>query len=199
MAIHNAKRYLACPTEKSLAQCRESLIPIQLWAVKIREGVTMSNLAGLAAVVSELRKERANHVNELKHLDAALSVLGKLHGGSSYAEPRRTLSAAGRRKISLAQKARWAKARGQAPKPKRTMSAAGTFRAAIDDRVGQHLQNQGQALTDIRDGIRERASNDANKEQWFPVFNLLAFMGMPAHGRPESRASACSRCLLLGW
>src|ERR1035437_9317941 len=64
-------------------------------AIKIPEGVTMSNLAGLAAVVSELRKERANQVNELKHLDAALSVLGKLHGGSSYAEPRRTLSAAG--------------------------------------------------------------------------------------------------------
>jgi len=32
----------------------------------------------------------------------------------------RTMSAAGRRRISLAQKARWAKAKGHAPKPKRT-------------------------------------------------------------------------------
>ena len=95
----------------------------------------MSNLAGLAAVVSELRKERANQVNELKHLDAALSVLGKLHGGSSYAEPRRTLSAAGRRKISLGQKARWAKAKGHALKPKRTISVAGRKRIAAAQRA----------------------------------------------------------------
>jgi hypothetical protein len=40
------------------------------------------------------------------------------------------MSAAARRKISLAQKARWAKQNGQAPKPKRTMSAAGRKRIA---------------------------------------------------------------------
>ena len=65
----------------------------------------MSNLAGLAAVVSELRKERANQVNELKHLDAALAVLGKLGGGSSSTKSGHAMSAAGRRRISLAQKA----------------------------------------------------------------------------------------------
>ena len=90
----------------------------------------MSNLAGLAAVVSELRKERANQVNELKHLDAALVVLGKLSGRSNH-----TMSAAGRRKISLAQKARWAKAKGHASKPKRTISAAGKKRIAAAQRA----------------------------------------------------------------
>ena len=90
----------------------------------------MSNLAGLAAVVSELRKERANQVNELKHLDAALVVLGKLGGVSNH-----TLSAAGRRRISLAQKARWAKAKGHALKPKRTISAAGRKRIAAAQRA----------------------------------------------------------------
>jgi hypothetical protein len=63
-------------------------------------------------------------VNELKHVDAALSVLGKLSGGSSYTKPRHTVSASARRRMSLAQKARWAKAKGHAPKPKRTMSAS---------------------------------------------------------------------------
>jgi hypothetical protein len=62
-------------------------------------------------------------------VDAALSVLGKLNGSSSYTNPRRTLSAAARKKISIAQKARWAKrdATGQAAlsRPKRTISAAG--------------------------------------------------------------------------
>jgi hypothetical protein len=95
----------------------------------------MANLAGLASFVSELRVERTNLVNELRHLDAALSVLGKLKGGSSYTKPGRTMSAAARRKISMAQKARWAKAKGHAPKPKRTISAAGRKRIAAAQRA----------------------------------------------------------------
>ena len=95
----------------------------------------MADLKGLASIVSELRAKRTNLVNELRHVDAALSVLGKLGGGSSYAKPRHYMSAAARRKISLAQKARWAKAKGQAPKPKRTISAAGRKRIAAAQRA----------------------------------------------------------------
>jgi hypothetical protein len=47
---------------------------------------------------------------------------------------RRKLSAAARRKISLAQKARWAKQK-QAPKHKRTISAAGRRRIAAAQRA----------------------------------------------------------------
>ena len=43
----------------------------------------MANLRGLASIVSELRAERTNLVDRLRHVDAALSVLGKLSGGSS--------------------------------------------------------------------------------------------------------------------
>ncbi|SRR6266496_1830017 len=86
----------------------------------------MANLKGLASFVSELKAERTNLVNRLRHVDAALSVLGKLHGGSSH-----TLSASARRRISLAQKARWARAR----KPKRTISAAGRKRIAAAQRA----------------------------------------------------------------
>jgi hypothetical protein len=99
----------------------------------------MANLEGLVRIVKELRIERTNLVNELKHVDAALSVLGKLNGGSSYTKPRRTLSASARRRISLAQKARWAKsaANGQAgeAKPKRTISAAGRRKIAAAQRA----------------------------------------------------------------
>jgi hypothetical protein len=63
-----------------------------------------------------VRVERTNLVNQLTHLDATLSVLGKLNGGSSYTKPRRSLSAAARKKISLAQKARWAKTKAQQKK-----------------------------------------------------------------------------------
>ena len=74
----------------------------------------MANLKGLASIVSELRVERTNLANQLRRVDAALSVLGKLNGGSSYTKPRRTLSASARKRISLAQKARWAKRAGKA-------------------------------------------------------------------------------------
>jgi hypothetical protein len=95
----------------------------------------MANLTGLASIVSELRVERTNLANQLKHVDAALSVLGKLKGGSSYTKRGRTLSAAARKRMSLAQKARWAKAKGRAPKLKRTISAAGRKRIAAAQRA----------------------------------------------------------------
>jgi hypothetical protein len=91
----------------------------------------MANLKGLASIVSELRAERTNLVNQLRHVDAALSVLG----GSSHTKPRRTLSASARKRMSLAQKARWAKAKGHAPKPKRTMSASARRKIASAQRA----------------------------------------------------------------
>jgi hypothetical protein len=99
----------------------------------------MANLKGLASIVSALRVERTNLASQLKRVDVALSVLGKSNGGSPYAKPRRTLSASARKRISLAQKARWAKraAGDQASKvkPKRTMSAAARRKIAAAQRA----------------------------------------------------------------
>jgi len=53
-----------------------------------------------------MSKERAQHVRDIAKIDAALAALG--HSGSG---PKRTLSAAARKKISDAQKKRWAKVR----------------------------------------------------------------------------------------
>ena len=95
----------------------------------------MANLKGLAGFVSELRSVRTNLANELRHVDAALSVLGKLKGGSSHTKPGYTVSASARKRMSLAQKARWAKAKGHAPKPKRTMSASARRKIAAAQRA----------------------------------------------------------------
>ena len=89
----------------------------------------------LASIVSELRAERTNLADRLSRVDSALSVLGKLSGRSLYTKPRRTMSAAARKRISRAQKARWAKVKGHAPKPKRTISAAGRKRIAEAQRA----------------------------------------------------------------
>jgi len=91
----------------------------------------MANPNGLASIVSELEVVRTSLVDELRHVDAALSILGKSNDGSS----RRTLSASARRRISLAQKARWARAKGHTPKPKVTISAAGRKRIAAAQRA----------------------------------------------------------------
>src|SRR3954454_12162694 len=103
------------------------LTPQMNHQVQSSPGALMTNLRGLSAIVAELRVERTNLVSQLQHVDAALAVLGKLDDGSNYTEPRRRMSASARRRISLAQKARWAKrsakTAGSAP-TKRTMSAS---------------------------------------------------------------------------
>ena len=103
----------------------------------------MANLNGLVSVVAQLRREQANLVNELRQVDAALSVLGKLNGGKSYEEPRRMLSASARERIAAAQRARWAKVRAQKVVPmaknskpaKRTMSASARRKIAAAQRA----------------------------------------------------------------
>ena len=103
----------------------------------------MSNLEN---ALRELREKRSQAQIEIDKLDQIISGIESLNGtGVSHkATPltrmvavpaKRTMSAAARRKISLAQKARWAKQNGQAPKPKRTMSAAGRKRIAAASRA----------------------------------------------------------------
>jgi hypothetical protein len=86
-------------------------------------------MPNLSHIVDQLQSQRKQVQSELGRLDAAISALQGLNtnnGASTAAvaspRTRRTLSAAGRRAISLAQKARWANR--TATKPKRIMSAA---------------------------------------------------------------------------
>jgi hypothetical protein len=105
----------------------------------------MPRLEGLGNIVTELRAERAHLVNNLRHVDAALAVLGKLEGGKFATASRRSLSAAARRKMAAAQKARWAKAKSQsqsatsgktgAARPRRPLSAAARRKIAAAQRV----------------------------------------------------------------
>jgi len=105
------------------------------------EGELMANLKGLVSVVSQLREQRTNLVNDLKHVDAALSALSRLNGRTNHAAPRRTLSASARKKIAAAQRLRWARVRAKnvvpikSSKPKRTMSASGRRKIAAAQRA----------------------------------------------------------------
>jgi hypothetical protein len=73
----------------------------------------MANLVGLSSFVAELKTRRTSLVDELHHVDESLAVLGKFNAGSNHTKPKQTVSASGRKRMSLAQKARWAGANGQ--------------------------------------------------------------------------------------
>jgi hypothetical protein len=103
----------------------------------------MTNLKGLESVVSQLRIQRTNLDSNLRHVDVALLALSKLNGSSNHAQPRRTISASGRKRIAAAQRARWARvraknvvsiAKGRKP-AKRTMSAATRRKIATAQRA----------------------------------------------------------------
>ena len=73
-------------------------------------------MLNLAKVVGQLKKERERARKEVDGLDTALKVLGNLMspnrrstGARTVAKARRPMSAAARKRIAAAQRARWAK------------------------------------------------------------------------------------------
>ncbi len=71
-------------------------------------------MANLINALQELRAERGRTQVQLEKLDQAISVIESLNGSGALRnaiEPKRIISAASRRKMAEAQKARWAKAR----------------------------------------------------------------------------------------
>jgi hypothetical protein len=93
-------------------------------------------MSSLAGVVQQLRKEHARAVNEVKRIAAALAAFGAAYGKGTGT---RTLSAAARERIAAAQRARWARVKGNMgqnknvvnmPK-KRIMSAAARKKIAL--------------------------------------------------------------------
>ncbi|HUM06463.1 MAG TPA: hypothetical protein VLT90_13445 [Terriglobales bacterium] len=72
-------------------------------------------MTNIEKALARLREDRRNAQRQAEQLAQAISVLEKLSRGKGVAggsgRVKRVLSAAGRRRISLAQKARWAKLR----------------------------------------------------------------------------------------
>jgi predicted P-loop ATPase/GTPase len=75
------------------------------------EGESMGNLA---SALQQLRAERAQAQSHVEKLDTAISVIESLNGSGTLKhanQPTRVISAASRRKMALAQRARWARAK----------------------------------------------------------------------------------------
>ena len=101
------------------------------------EGET--TLANLSGIVKQLKKERQRVEKQLSGLDAALRAFAGVYSGGSKTKPRRKMSAKGRARIAAAQRARWAKVKGQKVVPiqsaKRTMSASARRKIAAAQRA----------------------------------------------------------------
>jgi len=107
-------------------------------------------MANLDNALQQLRVERSRAQSEIEKLDQAISVIESLNGTGSYRnanQPKRIISAASRRKMAQAQRARWARA-GEGSQPaagaakttgsapvKRVISAAGRKRIAAATRA----------------------------------------------------------------
>jgi vacuolar-type H+-ATPase subunit B/Vma2 len=107
----------------------------------------MSNLEN---ALKELREKRSRAQIEIEKLDQIISGIESLNGTAALhnpSQPIRIVSAASRRKMALAQRARWANVRKQsqpaaavakatgATPPKRTMSAAARRKIAATQKA----------------------------------------------------------------
>ena len=76
-------------------------------------------MGNLANALNQLRAERRQSQQQLETLDQAIAALDRLARNGSAGRrnhPKPTLSAAARKRISQAQKARWARVRAQRAK-----------------------------------------------------------------------------------
>jgi hypothetical protein len=99
--------------------------------------VTIPTRGGSMNILKHLKAARDKAAFELGRLEAAISALsGPRSKSINSTGTRRKMSASARRKISLAQKARWAKQNSiSRAKPKRKISAAGRRRIAAAQRA----------------------------------------------------------------
>jgi hypothetical protein len=65
----------------------------------------------MQSVVSQLQKERTRLEDELHRVTAGLTAFGRTYRQGKPGRKKRTMSAAGRKRIAVAQRARWAKVR----------------------------------------------------------------------------------------
>jgi hypothetical protein len=115
-----------------------TLVPLLSVEIPTRGGTTLANLSG---ILKQLKEERAQVEWQLSGLDAAIRAFANVYTGAKPGRKRRKMSAKGRARIAAAQRARWARVKGQQKvvpiaKPKRSMSASARRKIAAAQRRG---------------------------------------------------------------
>ena len=96
-------------------------------------------MANLDNMLHQLREEHKQAQGAVEKLRQAISTIESLNGSSAGttindARPKKTMSAAARRKIAQAQRARWAKVRSQSPGAGAKHSNSGSRRISVEGR-----------------------------------------------------------------
>ena len=111
------------------------------WLLQSARGDTLTNLTNILAALESQRTEVQRQLSQLDNAIQALSGTGTASGARSSGG-RRTMSAAGRRRIAEAQRARWAKFKASSNgggnsggARKRTLSPAARRRIAAAQRA----------------------------------------------------------------
>lgn len=91
-------------------------------------------MPNVSSIITQLKQERDRVAKQLSGMDAALTAFAGVYSGSAM-NGKREISAAGRKRIAAAQRARWAKVRGKIATPKRTMSASSRRKIAAAQRA----------------------------------------------------------------
>src|SRR5438093_13587101 len=134
--------FLVARLVKIIGSHSKGLLHFHIWYTRHQSAFRLISCTILAArdqmdIIALLKAERDKVARQLNGLNAALAAFaGTYKTGSS--RPRRKMSAAARARISAAQKARWAKAKGQkvvSISPKRRISAAGLARIRAAQRA----------------------------------------------------------------
>lgn len=103
----------------------------------------MANLMGL---VRELKRQKDRAQAEVKRLDAALGALTSLNGRAGRRGPT-TISAAARKRIADAQRARWAEwKRSSIRNPENVTSMTACFRGLTESKMAQSWLRSGASL-----------------------------------------------------
>jgi hypothetical protein len=109
------------------------------------------NMANFSNALQELRAERSRAQSQVEKLDQVISTIESLNGsGSSHktSQPARVISAASRRKMALAQKARWAGVRKESKSVIATDAAAAPAKRTLSGhqpagRLRRHSEHGG--------------------------------------------------------
>jgi hypothetical protein len=67
----------------------------------------------MTKLLKQLKKERDQVQKQLSGLNAAIAAFAGVYAGTKPARKKRTISAAGRKRIAAAQRARWAKVKAK--------------------------------------------------------------------------------------
>ncbi len=126
---------------KTRSGYHKSLQSYTIGPLATNEGVTMSNLGNALKQIRDERKQAQSRVERLDEVIQGLLGINTFAPLRNGAQRSRTLSASARRRISLAQKARWARVRARnvvsivSKRGKHTISAAGRKRIAAAQRA----------------------------------------------------------------